>query len=281
MAKIIDGKQISLDIKNELKEKVAKYKEQGIEITLAVVKVGNDPASAVYVRNKEKACEYVGINSKTLALPEETTEEELLNVVKELNEDKNVNGILVQLPLPKHIDESKVLLTIDSTKDVDGFHPVNVGKMVIGEDTFLPCTPAGIIEMIKRTDIDIEGKECVVIGRSNIVGKPMAMLMLKENVTVTIAHSRTKDLKEVTKRADIIVAAIGKAKFVTADYVKEGVVVIDVGMDRDENGKLCGDVDFESVSKVASAITPVPGGVGPMTVTMLLVNCLRSVELNK
>ena len=281
MAKIIDGKQISLDIKNELKEKVAKYKEQGIEITLAVVKVGNDPASAVYVRNKEKACEYVGINSKTLALPEETTEEELLNVVKELNEDKNVNGILVQLPLPKHIDESKVLLTIDSTKDVDGFHPVNVGKMVIGEDTFLPCTPAGIIEMIKRTDIDIEGKECVVIGRSNIVGKPMAMLMLKENATVTIAHSRTKDLKEVTKRADIIVAAIGKAKFVTADYVKEGAVVIDVGMDRDENGKLCGDVDFESVSKVASAITPVPGGVGPMTVTMLLLNCLRSVELNK
>ena len=281
MAKIIDGKQISLDIKNVLKEKVAKYKEQGIEITLAVVKVGNDPASAVYVRNKEKACEYVGINSKTLALPEETTEEELLNVVKELNEDKNVNGILVQLPLPKHIDESKVLLTIDSTKDVDGFHPVNVGKMVIGEDTFLPCTPAGIIEMIKRTDIDIEGKECVVIGRSNIVGKPMAMLMLKENATVTIAHSRTKDLKEVTKRADIIVAAIGKAKFVTADYVKEGAVVIDVGMDRDENGKLCGDVDFESVSKVASAITPVPGGVGPMTVTMLLVNCLRSVELNK
>lgn len=281
MAKIIDGKQISLDIKNELKEKVAKYKEQGIEITLVVVKVGNDPASAVYVRNKEKACEYVGINSKTLALPEETTEEELLNVVKELNEDKNVNGILVQLPLPKHIDESKVLLTIDSTKDVDGFHPVNVGKMVIGEDTFLPCTPAGIIEMIKRTDIDIEGKECVVIGRSNIVGKPMAMLMLKENATVTIAHSRTKDLKEVTKRADIIVAAIGKAKFVTADYVKEGAVVIDVGMDRDENGKLCGDVDFESVSKVASAITPVPGGVGPMTVTMLLANCLRSVELNK
>ena len=265
----------------KLKEKVAKYKEQGIEITLAVVKVGNDPASAVYVRNKEKACEYAGINSKTLALPEETTEEELLNVVKKLNEDKSVNGILVQLPLPKHIDESKVLLTIDSTKDVDGFHPVNVGKMVIGEDTFLPCTPAGIIEMIKRTDIDIEGKECVVIGRSNIVGKPMAMLMLKENATVTIAHSRTKDLKEVTKRADIIVAAIGKAKFVTADYVKEGAVVIDLGMDRDENGKLCGDVDFESVSKVASAITPVPGGVGPMTVTMLLVNCLRSVELNK
>ena len=281
MAKIIDGKQISLDIKNELKEKVAKYKEQGIEITLAVVKVGNDPASAVYVRNKEKACEYVGINSKTLALPEETTEEELLNVVKELNEDKNVNGILVQLPLPKHIDESKVLLTIDSTKDVDGFHPVNVGKMVIGEDTFLPCTPAGIIEMIKRTDIDIEGKECVVIGRSNIVGKPMAMLMLKENATVTIAHSRTKDLKEVTKRADIIVAAIGKAKFVTADYVKEGAVVIDVGMDRDENGKLCGDVDFEDVAENASVCTPVPGGVGSVTTSVLAKHLLKAAKARR
>lgn len=281
MAKIIDGKAISMAIKDELKEKVAEYKKQGVKITLAVVKVGNDPASAVYVRNKEKACEYVGITSRTLALPEETTEEELLKVVKELNEDKAVNGILVQLPLPKHIDESKVLLAIDSNKDVDGFHPVNVGKMVIGEETFLPCTPAGIIEMLKRTDIEISGKECVVIGRSNIVGKPMSMLMLKENATVTIAHSRTKDLKEVTKRADILIAAIGKAKFVTADYVKEGAVIIDVGMDRDENGKLCGDVDFDSVSQVASAITPVPGGVGPMTVTMLLVNCLRSVELNK
>ena len=281
MAKIIDGKAISAQIKEELKVKVSEYKEQGIEITLAVVKVGNDPASAVYVRNKEKACEYVGIQSRTLALPEETTEEELLATVKELNEDKSVNGILVQLPLPKHIDESKILLAIDSNKDVDGFHPVNVGKMVIGEDTFLPCTPAGIIEMLKRTDIEISGKECVVIGRSNIVGKPMSMLMLRENATVTITHSRTKDLKEVTKRADILIAAIGKAKFVTADYVKDGAVVIDVGMDRDENGKLCGDVDFDSVSKVASAITPVPGGVGPMTVTMLLVNCIRSVELNK
>ena len=281
MAKIIDGKAISAEIKEELKEKVAEYKKQGVEITLAVVKVGNDPASAVYVRNKEKACEYVGITSRTLALPEETTEEELLKVVNDLNEDKAVNGILVQLPLPKHIDESKVLLAIDSNKDVDGFHPVNVGKMVIGEETFLPCTPAGIIEMLKRTDVEISGKECVVIGRSNIVGKPMSMLMLKENATVTIAHSRTKDLKEVTKRADILVDAIGKAKFVTADYVKEGAVIIDVGMDRDENGKLCGDVDFDSVSQVASAITPVPGGVGPMTVTMLLVNCLRSVELNK
>ena len=281
MAKIIDGKAISLAIKDELKEKVAEYKNKGIDITLAVVKVGNDPASAVYVRNKEKACEYVGINSRTLALPEETTQEELLNIVRDLNEDDTVNGILVQLPIPKHIDESEILLAINSTKDVDGFHPVNVGKMVIGEDTFLPCTPAGIIEMLKRSDIDIEGKECVVIGRSNIVGKPMSLLMLKENATVTIAHSRTKDLKEVTKRADILVAAIGKPKFVTADYVKEGAVVIDVGMDRDENGKLCGDVDFESVEPKVSAITPVPGGVGPMTVTMLLVNCLRSVELNK
>lgn len=281
MAKIIDGKAISAAIKDELKEQVATYKEKGVEITLAVVKVGNDPASAVYVRNKEKACEYIGVTSRTLALPEETTEQELLKVVDELNNDSAVNGILVQLPLPKHIDESKILLAIDSNKDVDGFHPVNVGKMVIGEDTFLPCTPAGIIEMLKRSDVDISGKECVVIGRSNIVGKPMSMLMLKENATVTIAHSRTKDLKEVTKRADILIAAIGKAKFVTADYVKEGAVVIDVGMDRDENGKLCGDVDFASVEPIASAITPVPGGVGPMTVTMLLVNCLRSVELNK
>ncbi|MCI9126443.1 MAG: bifunctional methylenetetrahydrofolate dehydrogenase/methenyltetrahydrofolate cyclohydrolase FolD [Eubacterium sp.] len=281
MAKIIDGKAISAAIKDELKEQVKAYKEQGIEITLAVVKVGNDPASAVYVRNKEKACEYVGITSRTLALPQETTEEELLKVVEDLNNDSAVNGILVQLPLPKHIDESKILLAIDSNKDVDGFHPVNVGKMVIGEDAFLPCTPAGIIEMLKRSDIDIAGKECVVIGRSNIVGKPMSILMLKENATVTIAHSRTKDLKEVTKRADILIAAIGKAKFVTAEYVKEGAVVIDVGMDRDEDGKLCGDVDFASVEKIASAITPVPGGVGPMTVTMLLVNCLRSVELNK
>ena len=281
MAKIIDGKKISTEIKHELKEKVAAYKEQGIEITLAVVKVGNDPASAVYVRNKEKACEYVGIKSRTLALPEETTEEELLNIVEELNQDKTVNGILVQLPLPKHIDESKILLAIDSRKDVDGFHPVNVGKMVIGEDTFLPCTPAGIIEMLKRSNIEIAGKECVVIGRSNIVGKPMSMLMLKENATVTMTHSKTKDLKEVTKRGDILIAAIGKAKFVTAEYVKEGAVVIDVGMDRDENGKLCGDVDFASVEPKTLAITPVPGGVGPMTVTMLLVNCLRSVELNK
>jgi len=281
MAKLLMGKEVSARIKAELKTEVENLKKEGINPGLAVIIVGEDPASQVYVRNKERACEECGIYSEKYALTAETTQEELLKLIDELNNKSSISGILVQLPVPKHIDESKVLLTIDSTKDVDGFHPVNVGKMVIGEDTFLPCTPAGIIEMIKRTDIDIEGKECVVIGRSNIVGKPMAMLMLKENATVTIAHSRTKDLKEVTKRADIIVAAIGKAKFVTADYVKEDAVVIDVGMDRDENGKLCGDVDFESVSKVASAITPVPGGVGPMTVTMLLVNCLRSVELNK
>ena len=278
---IIDGKKISTEIKDELKEQVAKLKEEGVEVTLAVVKVGEDPASAVYVRNKEKSCEYIGINSKKIEMPEETTEEELLALVDDLNTDPAINGILVQLPLPKHIDENKILLAIDPMKDVDGFHPVNVGKMVIGEESFLPCTPAGIIEMIKRSGLDIEGKECVIIGRSNIVGKPMAILMLRENATVTVTHSRTKDLPEVCKRADIIVAALGKAKFVTKDFVKEGAIIIDVGMDRDEDGKLCGDVDFDEVKDIASAITPVPGGVGPMTVTMLLVNCLRSVELNK
>ena len=278
---IIDGKKISTEIKDELKEQVAQLKAEGVEVTLAVVKVGEDPASAVYVRNKEKACEYIGINSKKIEMPEETTEEELLKLVDDLNTDPAINGILVQLPLPKHIDENKILLAIDPMKDVDGFHPVKVGKMVIGEESFLPCTPAGIIEMIKRSGLDIEGKECVIIGRSNIVGKPMAILMLRENATVTVTHSRTKDLPEVCKRADIIVAALGKAKFVTKDFVKEGAIIIDVGMDRDEDGKLCGDVDFDEVKDIASAITPVPGGVGPMTVTMLLVNCLRSVELNK
>lgn len=281
MAQIIDGKRISQEIKDELKEEVAALKAQGIEGSLAVVQVGEDPASSVYVRNKKKACEYIGIHSLSYELPEETTEEELLDLIASLNENDAVNGILVQLPVPKHIDADKIIRAISPEKDVDGFHPMNVGRLVIGEKGFVSCTPAGIIQLLKRSGIEIAGKNCVIIGRSNIVGKPMAMLMLKENATVTIAHSRTKDLKEVTKRADIIVAAIGKAKFVTADYVKEGAVVIDVGMDRDENGKLCGDVDFESVSKVASAITPVPGGVGPMTVTMLLVNCLRSVELNK
>lgn len=281
MAQIIDGKRISQEIKDELKEEVAALKAHGIEGSLAVVQVGEDPASSVYVRNKKKACEYIGLHSLSYELPEETTEKELLDLIASLNENDAVNGILVQLPVPKHIDADKVIRAISPEKDVDGFHPMNVGRLVIGEKGFVSCTPAGIIQLLKRSGIEISGKNCVIIGRSNIVGKPMAMLMLKENATVTIAHSRTKDLKEVTKRADIIVAAIGKAKFVTADYVKEGAVVIDVGMDRDENGKLCGDVDFESVSKVASAITPVPGGVGPMTVTMLLVNCLRSVELNK
>ncbi|HAR91875.1 MAG TPA: bifunctional methylenetetrahydrofolate dehydrogenase/methenyltetrahydrofolate cyclohydrolase, partial [Eubacterium sp.] len=254
---IIDGKKISTEIKDELKEQVAQLKAEGVEVTLAVVKVGEDPASAVYVRNKEIACEYIGINSKKIEMPEETTEEELLKLVEDLNIDPAINGILVQLPLPKHIDENKILLAIDPMKDVDGFHPVNVGKMVIGEESFLPCTPAGIIEMIKRSGLDIEGKECVIIGRSNIVGKPMAILMLRENATVTVTHSRTKDLPEVCKRADIIVAALGKAKFVTKDFVKEGAIIIDVGMDRDEDGKLCGDVDFDEVEPIASAITPV------------------------
>lgn len=275
---IIDGKKISQEIKDEVKVQVAELKAQGIEITLAVVKVGDDPASAVYVRNKEKACEYVGMNSKKIEKPADTTEEELLDLIADLNNDDSINGILVQLPLPDHIDENKILLAIDPNKDVDGFHPVNVGKMVIGEKSFLPCTPAGIVEMIKRSGLDIEGKECAIIGRSNIVGKPMAILMLRENATVTITHSRTKDLKDVCKRADILIAALGKAKFVTEDFVKKGAIVIDVGMDRDENGKLCGDVDFENVKDIASAITPVPGGVGPMTVTMLIVNCLNSAK---
>ena len=281
MALLIDGKRISAEIKDELKEEVAQLKEQGITGALAVIQVGNDPASSVYVRNKKRACEYIGIDSLSYELPEETSQDELLALIDKLNKEEHVKGILVQLPLPEGIDEDAVIRAISPKKDVDGFHPENVGALMIGQKGYISCTPAGIIQLLKRSDIDIEGKHCVIVGRSNIVGKPMAMLMLKENATVTIAHSRTKDLKEVTKRADIIVAAIGKAKFVTADYVKEGAVVIDVGMDRDENGKLCGDVDFESVSKVASAITPVPGGVGPMTVTMLLVNCLRSVELNK
>lgn len=278
MAIIIDGKKISAEVKDEIKAEVAKYKEKGIQITLAVVKVGEDPASAVYVRNKQKACEYVGMESVAYELKEEATEEELLQLVDTLNKDEKINGILVQLPLPKHMDEDKILNAIDSRKDVDGFHPHNVGKMMVGEDTFLPCTPAGIIQLLKRTDIELEGKECVVIGRSNIVGKPMSMLMLKENCTVTIAHSRTKNLKEVAKRADILIVAIGKPKFITADYVKDGAVVIDVGIHRNENNKLCGDVDFASVEPKAYAITPVPGGVGPMTVTMLMANCLKSVE---
>ena len=278
MAYIIDGKKISQEIKDELKEKVAAYKEKGYEITLAVIQVGNNPASTVYVGNKKKACEYVGIRSLAYELDENITEKELLDLIGELNNRDDVNGILVQLPLPKHISEKKVIETINPKKDVDGFHPMNVGALSIGDEGFISCTPYGIIELLKRSDIDIKGKECVVVGRSNIVGKPISMLLIRENGTVTVTHSATRDLKEVTKRADILVAAIGKPKFITADYVKEGVVVIDVGINRDENNKLCGDVDFESVEPLASAITPVPGGVGPMTIAMLMTNCVESAE---
>lgn len=281
MAVIIDGKRISQEIKDELKEKVKEYKEQGIEITLAVIQVGNDPASSVYVGNKKKACAYIGINSLAYELPESTTEEELLKLIKELNERSDVNGILVQLPLPKHIDENNVIETIDRKKDVDGFHPESVGQLVIGGAGFVSCTPAGIIQLIKRTGIEIEGKECVVVGRSNIVGKPMSILLLRENGTVTVAHSRTRDLKEITRRADILVVAIGKPKFITDEYVKEGAAVIDVGIHRDENNKLCGDVDYVKVEPKAGAITPVPGGVGPMTIAMLMHNCVESVEIQK
>lgn len=281
MALRIDGKKISLEMKDELKEKVAKMKEDGVEITLAVIQVGSDPASSVYVGNKKKACEYIGIRSLAYELPEETTEQELLELVETLNERDDVNGILVQLPLPKHIDENKVINTISAKKDVDGFHPQSVGALSIGEKGFVSCTPAGIIQLLKRSGIEIEGKECVVVGRSNIVGKPMALLLLRENGTVTVCHSRTKDLKEVTKRADILVVALGKPKFITKEYVKEGAVVIDVGIHRNENNKLCGDVDYDDVEPVCSAITPVPGGVGPMTITMLMNNCVESVEIQK
>lgn len=281
MAQIIDGKLISTQIKDELKAKVAEYKANGVEICLAVIQVGADPASSVYVNNKKKGCEYIGINSLAYELPEETTQEELLDLIKELNGRKDVNGILVQLPLPKHIDEDLVIKTIDPKKDVDGFHPQSVGALSIGQPGFVSCTPAGIIQLLKRSNIDIAGKECVVIGRSNIVGKPMALLLLRENGTVTIAHSKTKDLKEVAKRADILVVAIGKPKFINAEYVKDGAVVIDVGIHRLEGKKLCGDVDYDDVVDKVSAITPVPGGVGPMTIAMLMNNCVASVELQK
>lgn len=281
MAKIIDGKTISAQIKDELKLKTEELKKEGIEVCLAVIQVGCDPASSVYVRNKKKACEYVGIKSLSYELPEETTEDELLSIIEELNGRKDVNGILVQLPLPAHISEEKVLDSISPLKDVDGFHPQNVGALCIGKPGFVSCTPAGVIQLLKRSDISIEGKECVVIGRSNIVGKPMAMLLLRENGTVTVAHSRTKNLKEIAKRADILVVAVGKPQMITAEYVKEGAVVIDVGIHRDENNKLCGDVDYESVEPVCSAITPVPGGVGPMTIAMLMNNCIESLSLQK
>ena len=269
----IDGKVISQAVKDELKERV---KSEGIDASLAVIQVGTDPASTVYVGNKKKACEYIGIRSLAFELPEETSEEELLELVRELNEREDVDGILVQLPLPAHMDEDKVIRTIDPKKDVDGFHPQSVGALSIGQPGFVSCTPAGIIQLLKRSGVEIEGKECVIVGRSNIVGKPMALLMLRENATVTICHSRTKHLKEVTKRADILIVAIGKPKFITKEYVKEGAVVIDVGIHRNENGKLCGDVDFEDVEPITSAITPVPGGVGPMTIAMLMNNCVEA-----
>lgn len=275
MANIINGKEISAAIREEIKAGV-----QGMSVRpgLAVVLVGDDPASAVYVRNKSKACAEVGIYSEVYRLPEETGREQLLGLIEQLNQSPLIHGILVQLPLPKHLDPEEVIMAIDPAKDVDAFHPVNVGKIMIGNYDFLPCTPAGVMELLHRSGIEVSGKECVVIGRSNIVGKPQAMLLLHENATVTVCHSKTRDLPSVCRRADILVSAVGKAKFVTADMVRNGEVVIDVGMNRDENGKLCGDVDFEPVSEKASYITPVPGGVGPMTITMLLKNTVTAAK---
>lgn len=275
MANIINGKEISAAIREEIKAEV-----QGMSVRpgLAVVLVGDDPASAVYVRNKSKACAEVGIYSEVYRLPEETGREQLLGLIEQLNQSPLIHGILVQLPLPKHLDPEEVIMAIDPAKDVDAFHPVNVGKIMIGNYDFLPCTPAGVMELLHRSGIEVSGKECVVIGRSNIVGKPQAMLLLHENATVTVCHSKTRDLPSVCRRADILVSAVGKAKFVTADMVRNGAVVIDVGMNRDENGKLCGDVDFEPVSEKASYITPVPGGVGPMTISMLLKNTVTAAK---
>lgn len=276
MAQLINGKEISQQIKDELKDKVSKLREEGREICLAVIQVGNDTASTVYVGNKKKACAYIGIESRAYELPVETTEEELLKIIDDLNKDDSVHGILVQLPVPKHIDEEKIINAISPKKDVDGFHPASVGALSIGQKGFVSCTPAGVIQLLKRSNISIEGKNCVVIGRSNIVGKPMALLLLRENGTVTICHSRTKNLKEVCKQADILVVAIGRPKMIDSSYVKEGATVIDVGIHRDENNKLCGDVDFASVEPIAGAITPVPGGVGPMTIAMLMNNCVEA-----
>ncbi len=278
-AKIIDGKAVSAQIKEEVKNEIITLGEKGIKSCLAVVIVGDDSASKVYVRNKKIACEACGINSKEFALPATTTQNELLELIDNLNNDPVVNGILVQLPLPKGLDEEAVIATISPEKDVDAFHEKNVGRIMIGNYNFLPCTPAGVMELIKSTGVDVCSKNCVVVGRSNIVGKPMAMLLLHQNGTVTICHSKTKNLKEICKSADILVAAVGRAKFITADMVGEGSVVIDVGMNRDENGKLCGDVDYDEVSKIASFITPVPGGVGPMTIAMLMKNTLAATKL--
>ena len=279
MTQIIDGKLVSRQVRERVAQETEQLKEKGVTPGLAVIIVGDDPASQVYVRNKEKACVEVGFYSEKFALPESTTQQELNELVTELNKNDKINGILCQLPLPEHLDDKEVINLIDPIKDVDAFHPVNVGAIMIGDYSFLPCTPAGVMELIRSTGVDITGKKAVVIGRSNIVGKPMAMLLLHENATVEITHSRTVDLAEVTKTADILVAAIGKAKFVTADMVKDGAVVIDVGMNRDENGKLCGDVDFESVKDKCSFITPVPGGVGPMTISMLMQNTLTAAKI--
>lgn len=282
-AQIIDGKAISSQIKDELKVKTAELKEKGIDVTLAVILVGEDPASQVYVRNKKKACEYIGYRSLSYELPVSTTQEELLDLISDLNARDDVDGILVQMPLPDHINEKDVINAISPSKDVDGFHPRNVGALCIGEEGFVSCTPAGVIQLLKRGcegKLDIAGKECVIIGRSNIVGKPMALLMLRENATVTVAHSRTKDIANVCKRADIIIAAVGKAGFVTKDFVKEGAVVIDVGINRGADGKLCGDIAFDEVSQIAGAITPVPGGVGPMTIAMLMNNCYEAALMH-
>lgn len=277
---IIDGKKVSANVKERVRLECERLvKEHGVTPGLAVVIVGDDPASRVYVNNKKKACELVGFKSEEYALPAETTQEELLSLVDTLNNKDDINGILVQLPLPKHLDDKSVIERISPKKDVDAFHAVNVGKIMLGEYDFLPCTPAGVMEMLHQYEIPVEGKECVVIGRSNIVGKPMGMLLLHENGTVTICHSRTKNLKEVCQRADILVAAVGRAKFVTADMVKDGAVVIDVGMNRDENGKLCGDVDFENVKDKCSYITPVPGGVGPMTIATLMKNTIKACKI--
>lgn len=278
MAVILDGKAVSAKVKEEVKAEVEALKKQGVSVGLAVIIVGNNPASRTYVNNKKKACEAAGILSEEYALPEETTQEELLALVRELNQKDSINGILCQLPLPKQLDEEAVIAAISGKKDVDAFSAVNVGHIMIGDYSFLPCTPAGIMEILRHYNIDVAGKECVVIGRSNIVGKPMAMLLLHQNGTVTICHSKTKNLKDVTSRADILVAAVGIPHFVTADMVKEGAVVIDVGMDRDENGKLCGDVDFAAVEPKASYITPVPGGVGPMTIATLLKNTVTAAK---
>ena len=281
MYKLIDGKEVAAAVRENIKAEVEKLSQEGKSTGLAVIIVGNNPASRVYVNNKKKGCEQVGIRSFEYALGEDTSTEELLSLIEKLNRDSEVDGILCQLPLPGQIDEQKVLNAISPDKDVDAFHPVNTGHIMIGDHSFLPCTPAGIIEMLKYYDIAVEGKECVVIGRSNIVGKPMMLLLLEQNGTVTICHSRTADLKSVTKRADILVSAVGKAGFVTADMVKEGAVVIDVGMNRNAEGKLCGDVDFENVKEKCSYITPVPGGVGPMTITMLLNNTLTASKNHK